>query len=505
MVVALLFLAACGSGNTSSGSNGTGSAGSSSGTSSSDNSSSSGNSSSSQEPPYEVVMGYPVLGEVPADIDEVEAAINEITLEKINATVKLSRIPIGQWFQQKNLILASNEKYDLILTDFQSYSAAVAQNQFLELDELLEQYGQDIRAALGANLDVARINGSIYATPVKGFNEAGTALMMRKDLLDKYGIDASSIKGTNDLDAVYATIKANEPDMTVLAPSNSTMPMTSVIDWLNVDMLTDGLGVLPNDATDMKVVNYYELPEYVEALKKLRSWYQAGYIPKDAVNNKANPQDLMRNGDSFSHYEGYTVFLAAQLSATTGRELVSIMMQEPVLTTQNVIGLMWAIPRNNTKNPQKAMEMLNLFYTDKDIINLINYGIEGKHYTKVDDQVIRLNENSGYTMNQAFMFGNRYLTYVLEGEDPALRDEDKVLGESMQRSRALGFLPNLEAVQTEVAAVNNVLEQYRTALETGSVDPDKVHPEFISKLKAAGIDTIIAEKQRQLDEWLAQK
>ncbi|MDQ6420182.1 DUF3502 domain-containing protein [Paenibacillus sp. LHD-117] len=35
----------------------------------------------------------------------------------------------------------------------------------------------------------------------------------------------------------------------------------------------------------------------------------------------------------------------------------------------------------------------------------------------------------------------------------------------------------------------------------GTLDPEKNLPDFISKLKAAGIDKVIAEKQKQLDEW----
>jgi len=35
------------------------------------------------------------------------------------------------------------------------------------------------------------------------------------------------------------------------------------------------------------------------------------------------------------------------------------------------------------------------------------------------------------------------------------------------------------------------------------VDVDSVLPEFRQALKDAGIDKVIAEKQRQLDEWLA--
>jgi putative aldouronate transport system substrate-binding protein len=46
-----------------------------------------------------------------------------------------------------------------------------------------------------------------------------------------------------------------------------------------------------------------------------------------------------------------------------------------------------------------------------------------------------------------------------------------------------------------------VKTQYANALETGTIDPKDKLAEFISKLKAAGIDKIIAEKQKQLDAW----
>src|SRR5690606_36851164 len=189
----------------------------------------------------------------------------------------------------------------------------------------------------------------------------------------------------------------------------------------------------------------------------------------------------------FSFYEGNTVFLEDQLSAQVGKELVKVIMQEPVLNTQNVLGLMWGIPRSNTQNAEKAMEFLNLMYSDEHIINLINFGLEGTHYNKKAENVIELIPNSGYTMNQSFMFGNQLLTYVLEGEDPALREEDLEFGSTVKRSKAIGFLPSTDAVTTEVVAVNNVLDQFKKALESGSVDATKIHPEFVSKFKEAGI------------------
>lgn len=52
-----------------------------------------------------------------------------------------------------------------------------------------------------------------------------------------------------------------------------------------------------------------------------------------------------------------------------------------------------------------------------------------------------------------------------------------------------------------MASVNNVLTEFSIGLETGTLDPVENLPIFISKLKASGIDKIISEKQKQLDEW----
>ena len=49
-----------------------------------------------------------------------------------------------------------------------------------------------------------------------------------------------------------------------------------------------------------------------------------------------------------------------------------------------------------------------------------------------------------------------------------------------------------------------MISQYQAALESGSVDPEKILPEFLTALESAGSDEVIAENQRQLDEWLEQ-
>lgn len=55
-------------------------------------------------------------------------------------------------------------------------------------------------------------------------------------------------------------------------------------------------------------------------------------------------------------------------------------------------------------------------------------------------------------------------------------------------------------VQTQVAACLKIVEQYKDGLLTGALDIGKLE-EFNDKLTDAGIDDIVKEKQRQLDEW----
>ena len=54
-------------------------------------------------------------------------------------------------------------------------------------------------------------------------------------------------------------------------------------------------------------------------------------------------------------------------------------------------------------------------------------------------------------------------------------------------------------VTNEIAALSAVVAQYVPALESGSVDIDVYYPKFVEALKAAGIDSVIADKQAQFD------
>jgi putative aldouronate transport system substrate-binding protein len=460
---------------------------------------------SATQDPFEIAMAMPVFGAIPKDMQAVQDEISKITKAKINATVKILPISIGAWAQQVNLMTSSGEKLDLFFEFGQGYGADVAAGKVIALDSVLDKYGQDIKKQFEPEyLNSTKVSGKIYGIPnLKDFTTTQAGVVMRKDLVDKYKIDVASIKKLDDLDAVYKIIKDNEPNLAPLGAGLSA-PSDQYI-WY--DKLGEKFGVLPGFDNGLKVENLYETKAYEDYLKKVNSWFKAGFINKDAATSQVNGTDLMKANKVFSYFVTNKPGTVQDESRTSGKELVFAPVTEnSYATTSDVLTGLWTIS-TNSKNPERTMMFMNLMYSDKDIANLLLWGIEGKHYVKTSDTAIDFPEGIdtktvGYA-NQGWLTGNSLIAYIYK---TAPADKNKTIvnnNKNAIKSKALGFAFNSEPVKNEITALNNVTDQYRKGLESGTIDPADKLQEFRTKLKAAGIDKVIAEKQKQLDAWAA--
>ena len=493
---ALFLLNACSGG--PSGQSGTSGSGSSAGTKTGD--------------PAELTIGFYINSSMPTDMDAVLDEINKILLEKANAKITDKVVlNYGNYLEQITLMLSGNEKLDTFLcrnsTNFIQY---VTRGQLLEMDDLLKEYGQGIVDAVGQDfLDAGVVGGHQYGlTSIRDLaKEYGFTML--KSYADKYDIKMEDIKTMDDMGAAFAKIKAGEPDM---IPLVATTGANALMEYLiGIDALTDYCGVLMNYGNDdpMKVVNYFATEEYAYWCNYMHDWYQKGYIAEDFLTNNDQPHDLMRAHRGFAMPTGLKPGFDVQESNVVGEPMVSVALSERYTTTTLVETAQWCIPHNATE-PEAAMKFLNLLFTDEKLINLFDWGIEGKHYVKTADGHITYpegvtSENTGYSLGLGWIFGNQYLSYVWEGDDIDVYDQLKEFNQTAMKSGAFGFVYDNSKVKTEVAAVNNVLNEYRAGLEYGVLDPETALPEFLSKLETAGIDKIIAEKQSQLDAWLASK
>lgn len=457
--------------------------------------------------PYEINMVF--YGPPQKDLDEIAAEMSKITKEKINATVKLVRIEPAAWAEQSILMLTGNEQVDLIVTGGGDYSRQVAQGQLVALDDLVQKHGEGIVKAFEPEvLGASKVNGQTYAIPTNRDFASHPLVLMRQDMLDKYKLDISNIKTIDDLDAIFKVIHENEPNVNVLGKASAAASIANRLLETRWDILGDYIGVLPN-LDELKVVNLYETPEYADMLNTIRRWYLEGYIHKDAATSKETAVDYIKANIGFAVINKGKPGAVGQTENRVDTKLASVDIGSQITSTTSITSIMLGIP-TNSKDPDRAMMFLNLLYSDPDLVNLINWGIEGKHYVKVGDSSIDFPpgvdaSNSGFNLRQGWMFGNQLLSYTWATDVPNLWEEMDKYNREAKKSAALGFTYNPIPVKTELAAITNVTRQYAMGLETGTIDPEVNLPKFIAALKAAGIDKVIAEKQKQLDEWAKNK
>ncbi|BFH62655.1 ABC transporter substrate-binding protein [Paenibacillus azoreducens] len=443
-----------------------------------------------------------LIGPNQKDLPKVQEEINKYLTEKINATIEINMIDWGDYSQRMQVITSSGENYDIAFTSSWAfdYLPNVSKGAFKPLNDLLDKYGKGIKEELDPRfLEGTKVNGVNYGVPANKELAQQFVWRFNKKYLDKYKLDISKVTTLEDLEPLLKTIKDNEPaDITPLAVPKTFKPYLPVAYPLGDEIPI----AMYLDTKDFKFINILESPELKSALTTMRKYYTAGYLREDVATLEGI--DNIKTGKWLVDREITQPYAELGWSRNAGYDIVTRPMQDPVIYTSSAAGSMMAISAYS-KNPERAMMFLNLLNTDVKLRNMIQYGLEGVHYKKLEDPYIEdmpaMQEN--YAM-PGFALGNMYLTYLHEGEPKDKWEAFKKFNSSAVVAPTFGFNFNTDPVKTEVAAITNVAKEFIPALYTGSVDPGEYLQKAEQKFKDAGIDKVIAEAQKQFDEWKAQ-
>ena len=461
--------------------------------------------------PYTVTM---VLnGSTQPDEERIEQKINEILEPELNADLDIVVLPWASASQQLQLMLSGDEKIDVFYTQATNAVQYMNAGQIVDMSELIDKYGTNIKQIYGE--DIAKINqidGFVYGVPNQIERGSIPAVFMRKDLVEKYNIDTTQIKEPKDLESVFETVKAGEPDMTMLYSINDgDTPVTRLF---RGDNLSDNnyLGVLMDQTNSTKLENFFATDWFKDTTTMLYNWYQKGYISQDAGTNTENWRTVCKAGNLFSLFFAYHPGTPVEFESSTGYEFEIVpFYNEPIINSSSYNGVTFSIAQNS-ENPEKTMEVLDYIYGSSEIMNLLNWGEQDKDYVieDADNGIINFPEgitsdNAGYNLNLGWELPNQFIAYKWTGSDPKLWEKMEEFNGSAKSSKAVGFLFDSSNYSSEIAALSNIVKQYSGALYSGSGDPDELIPELLEALDDAGINEVIQAKQEQLDAFLAAK
>lgn len=437
------------------------------------------------------------LSKIPEDIELVENEINKITSEKIGVVVEIIPLTSSDASSTISMMEKEDRYFDLNTGGTSGYKS------FIQLDSLLAQYGTDILDAFTEEeLSWGQVDEKQYLIPTKRDYVHAMGVTMRKDILDKYEIDASTIRSLEDLDRLYDFISVKEPQLKMTAPQG--LNFSFLFRYSGWEELSTGVAILADEPST--VVSLYETDEYEYLIRMIRGWYLKGYLPDELNIQKFYSSQLVKADKLFSYFQAYKPGIDVEESMSSAHEMVTVCVSEPVMNNNSITTFLWGIT-SKCKYPIEAMKLLNLLYSDSDVMNLLNYGIEGRHYEILDDGTIDYPEgvtaaNSRYNPAVGWILPNQFITYVWHGNDLDLWEDIVEFNNGAKRANSFGFYFDSSEVYEQTRNVVRLYYTYVQGLEMGLLDPDSILPVLREKLHEAGIDDIVASAQQQYEKWL---
>ena len=442
-------------------------------------------------------------------------------------TVEFEVIAYSDFAEKWNLMAASREKVDLVWAGWMlDLDEEVRKGSFREMDDLL-QYAPEMVEEIPSNiLDLCRVKGELYAIPCyQMMTGLPYGYKVPKDLAEEYGLDHEKIAATfkNDESPSKEDFKVFEEYLERLKADGklgkgvSKSFLDSVMGWMKgrgpVGTQVTANAFIDTSNDDLKVYDHIAI-EGTDYYDLVTEWFNKGYIRKDILSLTDVTADEGKEG-------GYVLWAGSCFKGASETESKKFGMDIYCQAIFDRFTVSHRRPSTNTaisktsKNPEKAMEIINLMNSTKgkDLFNLLVFGLEGEHYKKVDDTKIEwlLESAPGTSSDNAYgldawALGNTFNAYTTQYDAEGWNDY--ILNEVNKNaivSPLAGFSLDRQPIKLEIAQYDAIFNEY-VYLDLGATDNYKeLLKERNEKLKKAGSDKILKEVQRQIDEWKKSK
>ncbi len=468
-----------------------------------------------------------------ADAEMVKEQLNIILNENVpNTKLTISMIDSSVYQDMFSKAMAASERVDLAWTGYLHNIATLAsEGTILPLNDLLNEYGQDIIASLGEDVvEMHRLSdGELYQViSWQGLVGNHWGLEYPTELLE-----LMPDGWQEEMSALLYEQHANPSKETMqkLRDTFELYPQTlkeqgRLLNGLEVRAMYAFMGeqVIPayrksyycyvaqgDDTFTVKNIfdEEYGLAGWAEYVASL---YTKGYIQKDIASATQTVQWKTELTD--------TDYICIYAQANDDEDIAShcasydmpitMMWMRP--ECQFVMGTATGMSVPYTcREPERAMMVLNEFFRNPELYQTFVYGIRDKHWIDNGDGTgTTLGGVGAATSDSAYgqwkwVVGSCMNTIAMQGDTVGHFAKMKELEKTAYASPLLRFAFDETPVATEAANILSVHKEYMDGMMLKGYLGDEwktYFEEYEAKMSAAGLETYIAEMQRQLDEFV---
>ena len=443
-----------------------------------------------------VNLKWVIIGNgMPDNYDSWIGKVNDYIGEKIGVNLEMEVIPWGDWDDRRNIIISTNEPYDIIFGNGNNYMADIKLGAYVDITDMIPEQMKEFNELMPEKYwDAVKVDDRIYGVPAYKDSSISNYAVWDKELVDEYNIDYKNLTTIESLTPTFEMLKKEKNDYPVYVKNDGVYSIFDVYDQIGAGMQI--LGVRYDDP-EGKVCFTLEEPEIYSALETFHDWYKKGIINPDAATlTEARVYNMWRIAQGWES-AGETAW-----GPDMGKEVVVQKWGDTILSNETVRGSMNMISANS-KYPEKCLELLNLVNTDTTLRDMFYYGEEGVNFEYVDvdgtQKVHKINTDwsmAGYTQGTFF---------TVTPEDTTTTDqwgEIKALNEEAVPSVMLGFNLDTTEIDSQLANCREIWLRYKSEVMAGVNDPADVIPKMKKELMNAGFQDILDEAQAQVDEFL---
>lgn len=453
-----------------------------------------------------VFLGAMPLGE--NTVSRLSAAISKITEEKFNCSIELVSMTFQDYVSKMNMMLATGDQIDIFppLGQIQNWAS---QGYLLDMNPYSEYYPNAF-ALLGKYIKGGLINGSQYWLPTTAQGTTGgDSWVFSKKLVDDLDLAPmlAECKLLADLEPVLQKIK-DETDYIPLIGTTNDQVVRSQGDAINGKFyinINSFCYIDPDEPGVVKGIAHRETSRQMADLAY--RWAKMGLCSYDEIGD---PTDLFKAGRSAAYYYGYSPVVQYEAQDATGMEVViwKADLDKPWSSPMDAWG---ACISSYCEAPEQALAVVNEFYINPELTNILEWGEEGVDYVVVNEEKGLVTFPEGLHPGNVGFYNfikdsvmNQFICYESASQEGfhALQQDFQKNGVNV--SPYIGFAFDSSNVANEITACSNVNDKYLSALMNGLLDPEEYYPQYLSELESNGIQRIIDEAQRQLDAWIAE-